>query len=158
MRTIEIKGMFGGGHTVRLFDSTKELTSEKTNDLNKLVLQDIGVGSDMDAVAGHFSQFHTLLVNKKSDEALQEAKNLHNNLYYMIQKINIKSLCFSVFIQKIDNDYITDLSDEGARKTVKRLSDIGMTDDHVKEELEDLKKKLTQNFEPIFLIDMETTQ
>ena len=158
MRTIEIKGMFGGGHTVTMYDSIKDLPAERSHEFNKLILQDIGVGSTMDSIANHFSALGNFLVNKKSDEALQEAKNLHNNFYNMIQKINIKSFCFVALLYKIDNDLITDLSDEATRKTIKRISQIGMMQSEIDDIIDELKKNLTQSFEPIFLIDMETKQ
>ncbi len=155
MRTIEFKSIFGGGHSIKLLDSIKELTSERTHDFNKLVLQDVEIGSDMDAVAGHFSKLGNMLANKKSDEAIQEAKNLHNNIFYMIEKINLKSLCFSVFVHKIDKDFITDFTIDGAKDISKRISKIGLPHEQVEDILEEIKKKLTRNFEPTFLIDME---
>lgn len=158
MRTIEIKGIFGSGHSVKMFDSIKELPSERYHELNKLILQDVGIGSDMDSVAEHFTRFHTLLTNKKTDEALQEAKNLHNNMYYMIQKINIKSFSFVAMVYSIDGKPITDFSQEEVKKNVKRLSQIGLSQSQCEDVLDDLKKKLTQSFEPIFLINMETEE
>lgn len=153
MRTIEFKSFFGSNHTIKLFDSIKELTSERVHDLNKLSLQDVEIGSDMDAVAAHFSRLGTMLVAKKNDEALQEAKNLHNNIYYQIEKINIKSLCFSVYVHQIDGEFINDFSIDGAMKTIKRCSQIGLKHSQVEDILDELKKKLQRSFEPTFLIN-----
>ena len=154
MRTIKIKGVFRNSE-VRLFDSIKELSIERYRELKNLSLQDIGIGSDIDSVAEHFSRLHTLLTNEKTTEALQEAKNLHNNFYYMIEKIDIKSFCFVAMIESINGKNIYDFSEEGVKKTIKKLSDLGLKQIQVNDIVEDVKKNLTKNFNPIFLIDTE---
>ncbi len=150
MRVLKVKG-----HTVELFDSIKELTIDRHHEFQKLALLDIGVGSDINSVGSHFSNFHQLLINKKSDQALLEARNLHNNFFYMLQKINVKSFCFHAFIKTIDRKPIKDFSEEGIKANIKRMSWFGLLQSEVEDILEDIKKKLTQNFEPIFLINLE---
>lgn len=154
MKTINLPGVFRRSQ-VKLFDSTKELNIERHHEFQKLVLQDVGIGSDMDSVARHFSTLHHLLGNDSPGEAVQETKNLHNNVFYMIDKINIKSFCFVAFVDSVDGRKVTDFSESGVRETIKKLSDMGLKQSDVEEILEDLKKNLKKSFNPTFLIDLE---
>ena len=96
MRQIK-KGVFRKT-VINLYDSIKELPILRYHEFTKLVLEDLHIGSDMTSVGKHFSNFHTLLAREKSAEALQEAENLHNNFYYIIERISIKSFCFLALV------------------------------------------------------------
>lgn len=155
MRLIEVRGLFRK-NVINVYESIKELPIERHHEFQKLVLQDLGIGSDLDAVAKHFSVFHNLLVNNKSGDALMEAKNLHNAFFYILEGINIKSFCFVVMVESINGEKFNDLSESGIKKHIKKISQSGLTQGMVDDVVEDLKKKLKANFEPIFLINTET--
>lgn len=145
MRTIKI-GLF---KKAKIYDSIKELTIERDHEFRKLLLQDLGVGSDMGAITKHFGALHAYLSNGKIPESLQEAKNLHNTFYYIIQGINIKSYCFAALVYEIGGKKVTDFSSEGIKETLNKIS--GMNIGQVEDILFDVKKNLIQNFEPLFL-------
>jgi len=157
MRTVTCPGIFRKGE-IKVYESIKELPMERYHDLTKLVLQDVGIGSDMDAVGRHFSRFHTFIVNEKTAELLQEARNLHNNIFYAIEKVNIKSFCFIAMVYSINGRKLLDLSQEAVMKEIKVLSDWGLRQSQVEDVVEDVKKKLKRSFEPIFLIDTERVE
>lgn len=157
MKTINLPGLFKRSQA-KFFDSVKELNIERHHEFQKLVLQDVGIGSNMDSVARHFSSIHYLLGNDSKDEAVQETKNLHNNIFYMIDKIDIKSFCLVAFVNSIDEKTVTDFSEAGVRQTIKELSDKGLRRSDVEEILDDIKKNLKKNFNPIFLIDSEAQE
>ena len=101
MRTIEIihpLNVFRGEqhpavNRVTLYDSIKELPSWRYHELNKLFMQDAQIGSDMKSVIKHFSELQRLIKINKQHEALIELQNLHNNIFYAIEGINLKSFC-----------------------------------------------------------------
>jgi hypothetical protein len=140
---------------VILFDSIKELTADRYHELNKLMMLDFGVGSDINSVAEHFSRFHTLLSSGKVDEATQEAKNLHNNFYYIIQGINIRSFCFAAMIKEINGKSVFGFSQQEISERIDKLCQMGLKQTDVQDIVDDVKKNLSRNFEPIFLIDTE---
>jgi len=140
---------------IKLYESIKELPIERNHELMKLVLQDLGIGSTIDDAVKHFSVFHNLLANNKIEEARQEAKNLHNNIFYIMEGINIKSFCFLAMVAEINGKKIKDFSMEGVQKEVKRLSDSGLKQGQVDDIVEEVKKNLIRSYEPIFLTDME---
>lgn len=159
MRSLRIKsGSFGKNTEIEIYESIKEMPISRHHEFQKLILQDVGLGSDIGSVGKHFSQFHTYLTGGKVNDALQEAKNLHNNIFYMIQKINIKSFCFACLIKSVNGNDVWDLSQESIQKRLDELSKAGLTMEDVGEILEDVKKKIKQNFEPIFLINSTTLE
>lgn len=151
MKTIKL----GLLHHCKLYDSIKELPMVRYQEFNKLLLQDVGIGSDMQSVSNHFSSFYNLIVNKKTDELLQETKNLNNNIYYMIEKLNIKSFCFAAMTHSIDGQEVSTLNENDAKSVINKLSSLGLKQSDCEEIVNDIKKNLTQNFDPIFQIDME---
>jgi len=153
MHTIKIGGF--RKHTIELYDSIKEITAERDHALNCMITIDLGIGADMDSVAEHFNTLHEHLSNGHREAAQQEAVNLHNNFFMMIEKINTKSLCFALLVKSIDKQPQYDLTDEGCKKVIRKLSHMGLRQSQVEELLSDLKKKLSRNFIPSFLIDME---
>lgn len=154
MKTVKTKGLIKS-HSIKLYESIKELPISRFHEFQKLMLQDMGVGSDMDSIANHFSTLHHLLINNKSSEALQEAKNLHNNLFMMVQGIGIKSFCFASLIHSIDGELVTDLSSEGAKELVSKIEKTRLSYSDVSEIVENVKKNLSRSFDPTFLINQE---
>lgn len=151
MRTIQLKKPFSTT-TIKIYDSIKELPIDRYTEFQKLLLQDDGIGSDMNAIASHFSKFHQFLLAEKYEEANQEAKNLHNSFFYIVNGINVKSFCFASLIHSINGKELVDLSQENIEKTLKQLSNLGLTQGHVTDITEEVKKNFIPNFEPTFLI------
>lgn len=146
---------------IELFDSDRDLTIDRYTEFQCLVLEDIGVGSDVPSIGRHFQQLHTYLSANKSNQGWKEARNLHNNIYFMIEKINTQSLCFAPLIHKIDDKEPfpgfspTEYHFDNVRKVLKDLAQKGLKQSHVTDILDEVKKNLKQSFEPIFLIDTE---
>lgn len=153
MRTINVRR-----NRIELFDSISELTADRDHAINKLVVMDLNIGSDMPSVAKHLSKLFAYLADGKNAEAQQEAKNLHNNYFMMIEGINPRSLSFAVFVKSINRKLRYVVTSEEAKNTADELFRMGIKADQVEEQLTSLKKKLMSNFEPSFLIDLETEE
>lgn len=131
--------------TVCLYASIKELPIELSKKFHSYLLQDMGIGSTMDAVDDHLAKLFNYLKNKKENEAIEEAKNLRYNLFAMLSGINFKSLSLACLVHSYDNVRQTDHSDEGLTKLIETLSDDGLTDEIVSDHLDEIKKKLMSN-------------
>ena len=142
--------------TIEFYDGIREMPIINKHNLGKLVIQDLQIGDDINSVSRHFETLHKYIGLGKYDEAVSEAKNLHNNFYYMIEGMDISSYSFITFVKSINKEAYNDLSLSGVKETIHRLSDMGLTVGHVEDLLFDLKKKLTMNFVYSFLIDTET--
>ena len=143
-----------GTNRIYLYDSIHDLPEERHHEFTKYALLDIGVGCDMTSVAAHHQRLDTFLVHGKTDEAIAERKNLHLNYFYAIEKINFKSLCFGVLVHRVNNDYKFDFTLDGLQSTVKELSRLGLKHTQVSDIVEEVKKKLKQNFGLLSLNDM----
>jgi len=151
MRTI--KAGFISKTEIKVYDSIKELGIVRYQEFQKLLLQDIGIGSDINAIAKHFNSLYSFITHDKKEEAIQEAQNLHNNFYMMISKINIKSHCFACLVYEVNGEKVKDFTDDGVRKTLKKIKALKAS--QVEDILDEVKKNLKQNFNPTFLTDTQ---
>ncbi len=163
MRTVEIihpLNIFRGEKhptvtRVTLYDSVKELPAWRYHELNKLFMQDAQIGSDMKSVARHFSDLQRLIKMNKQHEALVELQNLHNNMFYAIEGINLKSFCFMAMVHSIHKEVIFDFSQEAMVKNTKMLAKAGLKQSQASDIVEDIKKNFYQSLDYSFLINME---
>lgn len=154
MKTVKITSLGVFQKEVVLFDSIKELPAWRYHELNKLFMQDAQIGSDMGSVAKHYSILRELILKEKKKDALVELQNLHNNLFYTIEGLSIKSFCFMAMVHSIQGAPIFDFSQEGTQRSIKNLSKSGLKHSQVSSIVEELKKNFHQNLEPIFLVGM----
>ena len=143
---------------VQLYSSIKEWPQKRKHELGKLAMMDMNIGDSMDSVAEHFKNFHTQVHLKQFTEAAQEGINLHNNFFYMLNSVSIDSYSFTTYVESIGDDPYKDLSKEGAQSCIDQLHEGGITVEQVEEQLLELKKKLTANFDHSFLIAMEQAE
>jgi hypothetical protein len=59
-------------------------------------------------------------------------------------------------VAEINGKVWTDFSQEGVEEGIKELDEQGVSQGHVEHYLDELKKKLTASFDPVFLINTET--
>lgn len=112
------------------------------NMVQRYLLQDMGIGSDMKAIDDRFAALDGFLSAGKVEEALQERENQRFAFYTMIEGVNYKSLAFGCHVFSIDGVAITDHSEENLQVITDGLP-ISMRE--VEEILLDLKKNFALN-------------
>lgn len=137
MKVLELQG-----GKISLYETIKEMPVHVFAEFQKYLVQDAGIGSTMDDVTRHYSNMYKLLGASMAAEAATECYNLYQNLYLAINKINIEHICFVCFVQSVEGQPILDHSETNLRATSVLLGKMGLTQGHVEEILEDLKKKL----------------
>lgn len=142
--------------TVKLYENIREFPVIRKHEFTKLLMQDMQLGDSMDSVGRHFADWHKYIQLGQHREAVQEAKNLHNNFFNMINGIGIRSYSFATFVCSINDKPYEDLSKNGVDRTIRRLDKAGLTQGMVDDFLNEVKKKLTANFQHAFLIDTES--
>lgn len=108
----------------------------------RYLLQDMGIGSDMSAIDGHFSSLDAFINAGKLDEAKQERENQRFAFYTMIQEVNFKSLAFACHIFSKDGVPVTDRSEDALTDLVQNLEVDMYT---VEEILSEVKKNFNTN-------------
>lgn len=130
---------------LNLYETSKEMPIDLYEKFNKYLIQDLGIGSDMNDVAKHFSQLYKFMSEGMAQQAATESYNLYQNIFLMLNEINIEHISFCCWIHSINDEPLTDYSETNLRTLCPQLGAMGLTQGHISEILEDLKKKLTGN-------------
>lgn len=128
--------------SVKLYASTKEMPVKLYNLTQKYLLQDMGIGSDMNAIDERFASIDSYLSAGKISEAIQERENQRFAFYTMIQGVSYKSLAFACHIHSIDDVKVTDYSEDNLTAMSEKF-DFSVYE--LEETLEDLKKNFELN-------------
>lgn len=110
-------------HKIKLYDSIDEMPIVNFQKYNKFILIDSGLGSDIDSVDNHLVNLAKLIKTDK-EKASQELQNLRQTLHLIVSNISPKYLAFTALIHSIDNEIITDLSDDNLKKVLSTLNNI----------------------------------
>lgn len=150
MRIVELPS---SNKSVNIRETPKELPINRYADFQKYMIQAAGIGSDWIGVEAHFQKFFRLLGGGFYEDATQEAANLYNNFYLMINKIDIESVAFNCLVDSITHHHVTkdptiekieDYSEQGLINLAKRLGDYGLTKEMVSDIVSNVKKKSIQ--------------
>lgn len=131
-----------GKNRFSIHESQKQLPINRYTDFQKYVLQDVGIGSEMSDVDGHFKKLDTFLSFDQIEEARVERYNLHMNLYLMINKINIGHLSFASLVHSINDKQIKDFSEENLKRICIQLGEMGLTQQMLEDIMKGIKKNL----------------
>ena len=142
-----MKTLMLNNHEVRLYDSIDELPIVNFQKYNKYLLIDSGIGSDIEDFDAHITKLAKYIQQDRA-LAIQELKNMRQNLAMIISEISPKHLAFAALIYSIDNEVITDFSDEGLRALLGKLAELKQS--KLAEILEGIKKKVSIELELYF--------
>lgn len=133
------------GHTLELYQTAAELPIKRYSQFQKYNVMESGIGSDMDAIGGHFSKLFEFITYDMKADAMQEAKNLYYNFYTMLQNISIPGMAFGCLLHTVDGEKVVDVSEEGLKRIVDKLDAIGLTHAVCTGWVETAKKKSIAN-------------
>ena len=120
-------------HSIEIYDDIDQLPIERFNKANKYWMLDDNIGSSFtDIDKTHISRM--ILVADNKEKLLKEIENLRILIYNVISEVNPSHMAFACLVDSIDGEVVTDYSEEGLRRLLKRLSDLGFS-------AESLKKK-----------------
>lgn len=130
------------GETLVMYSSIKEMPIKLYNLTQRYLLQDMGIGSDLNAIDDHFKTLDAFLQGGKIHEAKQERENQRFAFYTMLQEVSYKSLGFGCHIFSIDGVEVTDRSEEALSAL---LDPLNISIDMVEEILSEVKKNFNTN-------------
>ena len=127
---------------VKLYDNIDQLPIERFNKANKYWMLHDNIGSSIsDFDQNHYSKL-VLLAGEK-DKCLAELSNLRIMVYNIMNEINVEHLSFACLVHSIDKEEQNDLSEEALSVVLKRLSDLGLTQEGLKKKLHPSGKGFT---------------
>lgn len=129
--------------TLVLYASIKQLPIKRYNQMNSFLAQELGMGSDLEAISKHYAKFDGFIAAGDLEALKQERINLHYCLYMLLEDVDLKSRAFLCFVHKINGTVIGDLDDDAeVEKARKLMEDIGATIGDVEDIFAEVKKKL----------------
>lgn len=153
MKTVKIKNWIGlNKKIVKVYDGIKEMPAENYHEMQKTIIQDAGIGSDMKAVGQRLSRMYQFIQAEDMENVAKEAKNLHNTFFFIINGINVKSYAFAALIHSI-NGRPVDITKP--RQIIEQIK--GFPQSEIEDTLFEVKKNLIQNFERLFLTETMLT-
>lgn len=127
---------------VKLYDNIDQLPIERFNKANKYWMLHDNIGSSIgDFDEKHYSKL-VLLAGEKV-KCLAELSNLRIMVYNIMNEINVEHLSFACLVHSINGQEQTDLSEEALNVVLKRMSDLGLTQDGLKKKLQPSGKGFT---------------
>jgi hypothetical protein len=119
---------------VLMYSDIEQLSAERFSKVNKFwMLHDELGGSFEEIDRIHITRLLLSLDDK--DKAKRVIDNLRVLIHNIIHEVNPESLAFACLIHSIDGVEMTDLSDENLLRTVKYLSNNGLTEEVLKKKL-----------------------
>lgn len=116
MKTISLNGK-----VIKLYDSIDEMPIINFQKYNKYLLIDSGIGSDADDVDAHIVKIAKYIKAGSTEKALQELQNMRQNIYMINSELSPKYLAFAALIHSVDEQEVTDLSDDGLKALLNKI-------------------------------------
>ncbi len=150
MISLKIRKFFSV-NKIELYENSKEMPIDRWQEFQKLTMKHIGIGSTIEDFNSHFSILHECLANGKSEEAIQEMKNVFQGYFNAVNKVSLWSYLIAPFVKSINgNEYkVDDLNN--CNDVILELINVGITEDHIKPVVDYVKKKLIENYPVTFL-------
>jgi hypothetical protein len=134
---------------VVLHDDIDQLLIDRFNKINKFWMLHDNLGSSfIDIDNTHIAKL--ILIADNKEKIIKELENLRILIFNIINEINPSHMAFACMVHSIDDKEVTDFSDEGIKRTLKRLSDVGLTEGELKKKMSEVREKIYGDLELFF--------
>jgi hypothetical protein len=127
------------GGKILIRENPKELPIDLFTEFQKYVIQDVGIGTKIADVEKHYHNLDSFIAKGMIEEAA------HYGLILAINRISIQHCSFAVLVSAVNNRPVKDYSESNLKNVIKKMSDMGLTQEHVEDILETVKKNLILN-------------
>ena len=108
-------------HRVELFESVEDLPMIRFQKYSKYVLIDSGVGNTYEDVLKKIAKVNGYIERKDFESAKGDLKNMALSVSLVFSEMNLKSLAFACLVKSVDDEPVTDISEEGLQKVLLKL-------------------------------------
>ena len=138
---------------VKMYDDIDQMPIDVFQKANKYWMLSDQIGTSMSEIEEkHLKKI--AFVAKDEKKVLDAVGKLSNAIYMILNETNVESMAFACLVHSIDGKEATDRSEAGLKKTLKELSDRGLTVGEVKKKTSG--KKFTQIWNTIFPNSLRT--
>ena len=117
MRNVEING-----HDVKLYQTIDETPIKNYHLMNKYLMIDADIGSNMGDVDGHIKDSLIFLNAGDIEKAKEEIMNMRQLFWLMFEEKNPTHLSFACLIHSIDGEVLKDLSETNLLHVIDTLN------------------------------------
>ena len=129
-----------GRNEIVLLDSPDELTLDRFAEYNRLILMDSGIGTDFNGIVSHVNKLIEFHKAKDGNALITESRNMITGIYQIVNGMNLKHYTFAIMIKSINGDPVTDFTESGLKKTLEKITELGLTKGDLSKGLEEVKK------------------
>jgi hypothetical protein len=133
------------GPRVLLAASIFELSASRHAEFNHWLVRGAGIGSGPGDIDRHFATVSAFVAAGKTEEAADALALLHYCFGDTLDKLDSTHLAFGVLVVEVDDKLCQDFSEAGLRALIRTLSDFGLTQEMVADEVATIKKQLRRN-------------
>lgn len=138
------------GTRVYVYGDSKECPSKRYSRLQKYLVMDAGIGSDLESISSHFTRLYGFIGEAMTDTALKECENLHMNFFAVLNEMNFRSLAFAIIVASINDEPQTDISDEGLKRLLERVDSLELSQGTIETAVDEVKKKIGEELKLYF--------
>ena len=112
-----------GGHRLTLYESMDEMPIRNFNKLNKYLLIESGIGSNLQDFDKHFEKLALMIEAGEKEKAANIIENMRQLYWKIFNEENVTQMAFVCFIESIDGEKITDLSETNIKAILEKLNE-----------------------------------
>lgn len=136
MRQIQLEG----SESVLLYQTPQELPAGRYSRFQYWLLREAGIGHGAGAIEQHFHTVTALLAGNRAEAAADALALLHYSFADTLDEFSPRHLAFGCLVAEVSGQPVSDVSEEGLRRLLDRLSALGLTEGMVAAEVADVKK------------------
>jgi len=140
---------------VFLYSEIDQLPADRFSKVNKFWMLNDELGNSFDDIDRvHITRL--LIALKDEVKSKKIVENMRVLIHNIISEVNPESMAFACLIHSIDGVELTDLSDENLQRTIKYLSERGLTVDVLKKKHKRSEKGFMKLLRGVSLISLRT--
>lgn len=145
-----MKEVWVNGLKLLMYNSIEELPAIRFQKYNEFLLTDSGIGSDINAIVRQNTLIIEFIKKGSTEKAIQQLQNMNQTFHFIISNMSPEMASFVVLIKSIDGKDNDDISEDGIKRTLERLSKRGLTLGKIRQFLLSFSDKISGEFETIF--------
>lgn len=133
-------------HVIEYYDSAETYPYKRGQKYYKFMAQDSEIGDKPLDLVKRLDR--ALVYNEASDKesVATELSNLRMAFNYMINEYSPIGAAAAISVKSIDGQRCDDVTTDGLEATLQKLSDIGLTEEDIRNQVETIKKKSNWNW------------
>lgn len=136
-----MKTVHFGPVVLKIYDSIKELPPHRESLMQYYMLSEFGIGHDFQSIGSHLTGLRMAIHEGNQVVINQEMENLILNYYTMAMQYNPEHIAWMCLIHSIDDEPLTDMSEDNLKAKAQWLSETGGVDYAWKPIFDEVKKK-----------------